>query len=567
MTSRTYGTLKILRDGQLRFQVEPQVAIRLTRVFQEARLQRDGQIMLAGTPANLVDVDWFLQRYPLVVSGRGSQSRAWIAERAAAQVAVMDDVQRVLIGDRPPPDVAMALPPRQYQAQAAYVVQQTGQLLCADELGIGKTVTALTMIAMTQAFPVAVVVPPHLLDHWESQIAKFLPSLMVHTIASRTPYKVDADVLLFSYHRTSLWGPHLLGKIRTIVFDEAQELRRRESDKYRGCMLLAQDADYRLGLSATPIYNYGGEFHNVFEILAPGRLGSWIEFTKAWCTDAYNTRRTKLANPKAFGAFLREQGLMVRRTRAQVERELPGRNDAIEYLEWDESPARRENADALRLAQLVLERQGSNFDQMRAAQELSAQARLATGVSKAPGVAAFVRMLVEQSGEPLVLFGWHHAVYEYWRRELDDLGISWYTGRESLTAKRRALRAFTAGDTNVLVMSLRSGQGVDGLQERCCRIVFGELDWSPGVMEQCIGRLYRDGQLHPVIVYWMIAKGGCDPVMADVLGVKSGQMRGVRQQFGDEEVAAQVDPDHIRRLAEDYLRRAKRPIPKAVAKH
>src|SRR5579884_3848269 len=43
-------------------------------------------------------------------------------------------------------------------------------------------------------------------------------------------------------------------------------------------------------------------------------------------------------------------------------------------------------------------------------------------------------------------------------------------------------------------MSLRSGAGLDGLQEDCTVGVFGELDWSPEQHRQCIGRLDRDGQ-------------------------------------------------------------------------
>ena len=43
---------------------------------------------------------------------------------------------------------------------------------------------------------------------------------------------------------------------------------------------------------------------------------------------------------------------------------------------------------------------------------------------------------------------------------------------------------FIDGDARVLMMSLRSGAGLDGLQEVSHTAVFGELDWSPGVHRQ-----------------------------------------------------------------------------------
>jgi hypothetical protein len=70
-------------------------------------------------------------------------------------------------------------------------------------------------------------------------------------------------------------------------------------------------------------------------------------------------------------------------------------------------------------------------------------------------------------------------------------------------------------------MSLRSGAGLDGLQKRCSTMVFGELDWSPGVHHQCIGRLDREGQEQPVTAMFLVCDDGSDPPMMEVLGLKA----------------------------------------------
>lgn len=210
-------------------------------------------------------------------------------------------------------------------------------------------------------------------------------------------------------------------------------------------------------------------------------------------------------------------------------------------------------AQCAELAKLILQQgQGKRGEKMMAAEEFSNKLRQATGIAKAPYVAQFVRMLCE-NGEPVVLFGWHREVYGIWMDQLKDLCPVLYTGTESPTQKQAARDAFTGGTSQVLIMSLRSGAGLDGLQERGRTVVFGELDWSPGVHEQCTGRLHRDGQTDAVMAYYLVAEEGSDPIVSDVLGLKQQQIHGLRDL--NDNLIARLDTGdgHIRRLAEQYL--------------
>ena len=148
-------------------------------------------------------------------------------------------------------------------------------------------------------------------------------------------------------------------------------------------------------------------------------------------------------------------------------------------------------------------------------------------------MAEFVRLLVE-NGEPVVLYGWHREVYSIWLDKLWELKPLMYTGTESVVAKNHAKNEFMAGRTKVLIMSLRSGAGVDGLQGICRTVVFGELDWSPGVHEQCIGRIHRDGQGDKVLAYYLMSDHGSDPEVARALGIKKEQSDGIKQEKPEE---------------------------------
>lgn len=103
-----------------------------------------------------------------------------------------------------------------------------------------------------------------------------------------------------------------------------------------------------------------------------------------------------------------------------------------------------------------------------------------------------------------------------------------------------------------MMLSLRSGAGLDGLQHYCRDVVFGELDWSPQVHYQVIGRLRRPGQLDQVTAHYLHTDDGSDPVLLETLGVKSDQSRGIN----DPGVAPAVkftDDSRIKRLAQHVL--------------
>jgi len=99
---------------------------------------------------------------------------------------------------------------------------------------------------------------------------------------------------------------------------------------------------------------------------------------------------------------------------------------------------------------------------------------------------------------------------------------------------------------------LRSGVGLDGLQGVCSSVVFGELDWSPAIHEQVIGRLRRDGQDDQVQAYFCIAQQGSDNSMVSVLGLKSAQSQGITDPFAAPTVT-ESDNSRIKQMARNFL--------------
>jgi hypothetical protein len=187
----------------------------------------------------------------------------------------------------------------------------------------------------------------------------------------------------------------------------------------------------------------------------------------------------------------------------------------------------------------------------QAARELDMMARHATGVAKAAGVAALIRILVE-SGLKVLAAGWHRDVYDAWMVALADLKPMLYTGSESPAAKRKTKSAFISGECPLIFMSLRSGAGVDGLQGVCHTAVIGEFDWSPQVHKQFIGRLRRPGQTEQVDAIYAHTNGGSDPVLVEMLGLKASQSAGIVDPYRPQP-ANVTDDSRMRRLAAQFL--------------
>src|SRR3546814_17457722 len=98
-----------------------------------------------------------------------------------------------------------------------------------------------------------------------------------------------------------------------------------------------------LGLTATPIYNYGDEMHTVMSYINPDVLGSREEFLREWCTPQGGNWR--VTDPDALGSFLDDSGYRLRRDEDHpaVDRSLPKANIIDIMLDNDEVALQKED--------------------------------------------------------------------------------------------------------------------------------------------------------------------------------------------------------------------------------
>ncbi|MDE3022710.1 MAG: DEAD/DEAH box helicase [Pseudomonadota bacterium] len=555
MGVRTFGSLRLIEEGRIweMGQVEPHIAIRLKQLFPKIPKQAVSPFRFTHDLITAADLDWFIHRYPLALSDR---DRKVLTQGRRAYEKLQDEMERILLPDYLPPEIAgirEGEKVRPYQFQAVELLRCRKSLLLGDEGGLGKTYTAAAFLcAEAEALPTAVVCDPHMQKQWRDKLEKFT-TLRVHVIKKATPYSLPpADVYIFRISQIAGWVDIFeTGFFRAAIYDEPQSLRTGTGTaKGAAARVLTHHAAYRIGLTATPIYGYGTEMWNVMQFIDETVLGSHEDFSREW-TNEWG----QIHDPRALGTYLREQHVMLRRLKIDVGQDMPRVSRIVEYVNYDARTV--QSIEDLAHVLALKASTGTFMERGRAARELDIMVRQTTGVSKARAVAQFVRLMVE-AGEPVLLLGWHREVYDIWLDELADLKPAMYTGSESSTKKDLEKNRFISGETDVLIMSLRSGAGIDELQYRCSVAVFGELDWSPGIHQQVIWRLDREGQDKPVTAFFLVVDEGSDPPVMDVLGIKASEATQiVDPHMGIHSVAN--DHSNLQKLVQRYLRRISKP--------
>ena len=557
-TGRVYGKLSYNRRRKCwAITGEPYVTELAKRLFPGSGKARRGTAYLPDHPRSIGDCNWLMQKYPLEIAERDRElweSRMEAARQREIRLRFLHSGLKH-VSPKEGSFIGKLMP---FQKEGATWLYHTQRGLLADEMGLGKTVQALYTMAALKIFPVLIVVPAHLVRNWESEIQRFLKldgkTPRVHIIKGLTPYKLpEADIYIVHYLLLRGWKEALpMHAFPFVIFDEIQELRHSGTEKYSSASLISSKADRVIGLSGTPIYNNGGEIWNIVNILDYHFLGDRESFTREWC---FGYGNNIVAKPELLGGFLRQEGLMLRRTKTEVLPELPEKRRLVQHIDTD-------NQVYQALMQPVIDniikwhRETELSPSERALLEgnISQGQRQATGIAKAAYVAQFVKALLE-SGEKVLLFAHHHAVMDIYKKELKRYSPVFITGRENDTQKQRSIDRFTEGRSDICCISLRAASGLN-LQRASC-VVFGELDWSPAIHSQAEDRAHRIGQKDSLLCYYLVAKEGNDADIQDALGLKVSQFMGLMGEKPADEVRetnlANLAHNHAMRIIEKYL--------------
>jgi SWI/SNF-related matrix-associated actin-dependent regulator 1 of chromatin subfamily A len=130
-------------------------------------------------------------------------------------------------------------------------------------------------------------------------------------------------------------------------------------------------------------------------------------------------------------------------------------------------------------------------------------------VAKVPMVVQYCLEVLEGEGK-IALALHHHDAEDLAIAAFEATGIKTVcvTGRETAKQKDAAVDAFQNGDARVFIAGLKCGIGYT--ITAATRMVFGEVDYTPGVMDQTADRIHRIGQKDSVLITYIVLENSLD---------------------------------------------------------
>lgn len=398
--------------------------------------------------------------------------------------------------------------------------------ILADDMGLGKTVQALSFIEYYKKekgqLKALVVCPTTLIYNWENEIKKFTPKLSyrIHHGAARTRIKeelVDHDVTITTYG-TLRSDIKLLMSVEFdyVIMDESQAIKNPSSKVTKAACLL--NAKNRLCMSGTPLQNNTFDIFAQMNFLNPGMLGTMEFFRQEFAIpiDKFGEQDRKEHLKKILYPFI------LRRTKEQVAKDLPEKQEMILFCEMEEE--QRNIYDAYRndyRNQILgtIETQGIQKSQLTILQGLMKLRQICDSPAILNEQEKFdnhsikldelAREITENIGNHKALvFSQFLGMLALIKAKLDHLGIKYdyFDGSTSAPDREKAIQSFQNNDeVRVFLISLKAG-GV-GLNLTAADYVYiVDPWWNPAVEQQAIDRTHRIGQTKNIFAYRMICK-------------------------------------------------------------
>jgi SNF2 family DNA or RNA helicase len=470
---------------------------------------------------------------------RDSQSQD-ILSQDPSELKYVSDMSKYPLGglDR----VDQILP---YQLEGAHFgLLRGGRCLIADEMGLGKTLQAI-MIAYQyiSEWPLLVVCPSSIRFVWKEQLSRWLGGLIdptkdvqVITKGKEIPRK-DAKIVIVPY---ILLEPneHLRQRsidkaaYKVVICDESHYMKDPSSKRSKAVQKMLKAAKRMVLLSGTPSMNNAEEMYaQIVHLLPLAKKPTLTEFRERFCVKSeFQVRGFPIVkyggarNKEELNALL-VKAVMIRRMKADVLSQLPDKIRHRIDLDVENSVFAKK---VQQMTQGWLARSTGSAPPAPI-QSLSSEYGIETmelwrltGQAKLAALKDYLTDLLEAGDTPkLILFAHHKFVM----KGLEDLlvkslpagGYMKIDGEVAHTQRAEYVKRFQNDPTcRVALLSITSCS--EGITLTAANIVvFCEMYWVPGLIEQAEARAHRVGQKDCVLCYYLVMPNSPDEVIFNML--------------------------------------------------
>lgn len=406
--------------------------------------------------------------------------------------------------------------------------------ILADDMGLGKTIQTIAyLLAQKQAaqgqqegaakkirYLGLVVCPASLVYNWESEIARFAPSLSAVTVTGSAAVRKgkllagEGDVLLTSYDLLKR-DVEVYQDIRfdNVIIDEAQNIKNHTTQAAKAVKIL--DSAQRFALTGTPIENTLSELWSIFDFLMPGILDRYKHFRETYeqPITADQDERVAARLKKMIRPYI------LRRLKGDVLKELPDKIEKIVYSRMGEEQKALYDANLQKLLASLQSQSQEEFStgKLQILAELTKLRQLCCDPSMVyedyKGAAAKVETCLElirsgiAAGNQILLFSQFTTALTIIQKRLEQEKIPCYvlTGSTPKEKRARLVEAFGRDKTPVFLISLKAG-GTGLNLTAATMVIHFDPWWNMAAQDQATDRAHRIGQRQVVTVYKLLMK-------------------------------------------------------------
>jgi len=463
----------------------------------------------------------------------------------------------------------------------------------ADDMGLGKTIQilALLLLVKQQRQPAAsqlrksheadpppltkaslLVVPASLMANWQSEIAKFTPSLRattLHPAETDIDLKDDAevetvinsaDLVITTYAMLSRLSVVATRTWRLLVLDEAQAIKNPSTRQTKAVKQLHAGA--RIALTGTPIENSLGDLWSLFDFLNPGLLGNATEFKRF-------VKQLSTDQEPDFSSLRRLVGPYILRrlkTDKRVISDLPEKSEISAYCGLSKQQAKLYQASVRELSRQLsrvdgMKRRGlvlaylMRFKQIcnHPAQWMGAGEYATTDSGKFQRLERLCSELAERQ-EKVLVFSQFREISSPLSALLEGVygraGLVLHGGT-AVKKRQTMVDQFQQDDgPPFFVLSLKAG-GTGLNLTAASHVIHFDRWWNPAVENQATDRAFRIGQKRNVMVHKFVCRGTIEEKIDQMINEKVALADSVLDADGGKMLTEMADDELMQFVALD----------------